>query len=79
LSGRRDRHGRHRGEDLLGVALVDEHVLQRGQHVLDVDAAERQRAPAHPQADAQRRLVGPVAADVADQEVHRAVARVHES
>ena len=50
-----------RREHLLGVALVHEHLLQRRQHALGVDAAEHQRAPGDPQADAERRLVGAVA------------------
>ena len=75
---RRDGHGRDGGEDLLGVALVDEHVLQRGQHAVDVRAAQGQRPPRHAQADAERRLVGAVAADVADHQVHGAVARLDE-
>ena len=60
------------------MALVDEHVLQHGEDLVHVRAAQGQRPPRHAQADAQRRLVRAVTADVADHEVHGAVARLHE-
>ena len=56
------------------VALVDVHELQRRQQLLGVAAAEHERAPRDPQADAERRRVRPVARDVADHRVHGAVA-----
>ena len=60
------------------MALVHEHLLQRGQHALDVDATERLRPPRHAQAYAEGRFVCAVPADVADHEVHGAVRRVHQ-
>ena len=60
------------------MALVHEDLLERGQHALDVHATERLRPPRHAQAHAEGGLVGAVAADVADHEVHGAVGRVHQ-
>ena len=49
------------------VALGDEHLLQvRQQRRPAGTPREHERAPGDPQRDAERRLVRPVAADVAD-------------
>ena len=59
------------------VALVLEDVLQRAQHDVWLRAGDRERAPRSAQADADRRFVGAVAADVADQHVDATVLALH--
>ena len=63
--------GRGGGEQRPVVALAHQHLLQLGQQLRLVDAGQHQRAPRHPQQRAERGLVGPVPADVADDRVHR--------
>ena len=75
---RRDGHRRDGGEDLLGVALVHEHLLQRGQHVLDVHAAERLRPPATRRHTPSAASSAPWPLTSPIMQVHGAVARVHE-
>ena len=62
-----------RREDVGLVTLVRQHPVQRRQDLLLRMAGERQRPPGGAQAGAERRLVGAVAADVADHQVDRAV------
>ena len=63
-----------RGEHVLGVALDERARPAAGARTsVGGHAGEHQRAPGDPQADAERRLVGPVAADVADHRVDGAV------
>jgi hypothetical protein len=71
-----DDDERQGGEDVGPVALGDEHLLERGQDLGGRALRERQRAPGDAQADAERRLVGAVAADVADRRVQRAVGQL---
>ena len=60
------------------VPLDGEHVLEVVQERLRLDAGEHERAPGDAQRDAERRLVGPVAADVADDGVDGAAGRLHD-
>ena len=73
----RDRDHAERGEHPREVALDLVHDLQRRQHVVHRVAAEHERAPGDPQADAERGGVGPVAGDVADHGVDGAVGHLH--
>jgi hypothetical protein len=67
-----DRHRADRGEQGGVVPLADQHLLQLRQQLRLVHPGQHQRPPRHTQQRAQRRLVGTVAADVADDGVHRA-------
>ncbi len=69
-----DAQRRHRREDLGPVPLADEHLLQAVQGLRGVAARQHEGPPGNPQAHAERRLVGSVAAHVADQRLQRAVA-----
>ncbi len=71
VRGERDRAERR--EDVWRVALDDEHVLERVEQPLGRDAGQHQRPPRDPHADAERRLVGAVPGDVADQRLDRPV------
>ena len=74
---RRDRQDARGREHPLLLALAFENPLDGGEHLAHGPVGQDQRPPGHPQADAERCLVGPAAADVADQCVHPAVRRLH--
>lgn len=61
--------------DLLALPLVLQDLLHRRQEFVAAQSREGQRPPGDPQLDAERRLVGAVAADVADHGVDGAVGR----
>jgi hypothetical protein len=69
------RDGAHaeRAEDRALVALGAHELLEAGEHLVGRAPGEHKRAPCDPQADAERGLVGPVAADIADDRVDDAV------
>ena len=59
------------------MALDLEHVLEVGEQLAGRHAGEHERAPGDAQRDAERRLVGPVAADVADDGVDGPARHLH--
>src|SRR5262245_44536162 len=63
-----DDDRREGGEDLLGVSLADQYLLDGAEHRLIRYAGERQRPPRHAQLHAERRLLDAVPADVADEQ-----------
>ena len=72
-----ERHHGDRGEPLVVAALGQQHLLDAAQHLGRREPGEHQRPPGDAQRDPERRLVGTVAAHVADQQVH-AGRRLHD-
>ena len=68
----------HRREDALACAFGFQDPLELPHPVGATQAGERERTPGDAQRDAERGLVGTVAGDVADHDVHRPVRRLHE-
>ncbi len=62
-----------RGEDLVVLALGLQCALQRGNRDVGGLVGQYERPPRHPQRHTERGLVGPVAADVTDDQTDRAV------
>ena len=77
-SVRRNRQAQHRREDALAGAFGAQDPLELAHPVGAAQAGEGQRAPGDAQRDTERGLVGTVAGDVADHDVHGPVRRLDE-
>ena len=65
------------GEDVFVLPLGHQQLLQQAHHGQRRGPGQDQRAPGHPEADAERRLGHAVPADIADDRVHGAVRGLH--
>jgi hypothetical protein len=75
---RRDRDHAQRGEQPVLLALVLEHLLDRGQDLGHRPARQDHRAPGHSQAHAEGGLLRPAPTDVTHHGVYPAAGRLHQ-
>ena len=73
---RGDRQHADRGEQPVVLTLILERLLYGGQDLAHGAPGEHHGPPGDPEADSERRLVRPAAADIADHGVHPAVRRL---